>query len=109
MPALPVPSKPPATYFWIAVTSKTLILPLPSTSATAFLEVRWGKRPENIQVLEQAGNTVDKFGGEAFRAAVQSKKPGLPNVTRGHCLLSKTTFSARAVSYTHLDVYKRKR
>ena len=26
--------------------------------------------PENIQVLEQAGITVDKFGGEAFRAAV---------------------------------------
>ena len=32
--------------------------------------MRWGKRPENIQVLEQAGITVDKFGGEAFRAAV---------------------------------------
>ena len=36
----------------------------------AFQEVRWGKRPENIQVLEQAGITVNKFGGEAFRAAV---------------------------------------
>ena len=36
----------------------------------AFQEVRWGKRPENIRVLEQAGITVDKFGGEAFRAAV---------------------------------------
>ena len=36
----------------------------------AFQEVRWGKRPENIQVLEQAGITVDKFGSEAFRAAV---------------------------------------
>ena len=36
----------------------------------AFQEVRWGKRPENIPVLEQAGITVDKFGGEAFRAAV---------------------------------------
>ena len=36
----------------------------------AFQEVRWGKRPENIKVLEQAGITVDKFGGEAFRAAV---------------------------------------
>ena len=36
----------------------------------AFQEVRWGKRPENIQVLEQAGITVEKFGGEAFRAAV---------------------------------------
>ncbi|MBS7226347.1 MAG: ankyrin repeat domain-containing protein, partial [Clostridiaceae bacterium] len=36
----------------------------------AFQEVRWGKRLENIQVLEQAGITVDKFGGEAFRAAV---------------------------------------
>ena len=36
----------------------------------AFQEVRWGQRAENIQVLEQAGITVDKFGGEAFRAAV---------------------------------------
>lgn len=36
----------------------------------AFQEVRWGQRPENIPVLEQAGITVDKFGGEAFRAAV---------------------------------------
>lgn len=26
------------------------------------------------------------------------EKPGLPNVTRGHCLLSKTTFSARGRS-----------
>ena len=26
----------------------------------AFQEVRWGKRPENIQVLEQAGITVEK-------------------------------------------------
>ncbi len=36
----------------------------------AFQEVRWGKRPENIPVLEQAGIMVAKFGGEAFRAAV---------------------------------------
>ena len=36
----------------------------------AFQEVRWGQRAENIQVLEQAGITVEKFGGEAFRAAV---------------------------------------
>ena len=36
----------------------------------AFQEVRWGKRPENIPELEQAGITVVKFGGEAFRAAV---------------------------------------
>ena len=36
----------------------------------AFQEVRWGKRAENIPVLEQAGIAVDKFGGEAFRAAV---------------------------------------
>ena len=36
----------------------------------AFQEVRWGKHPENIPVLEQAGITVAKFGGEAFRAAV---------------------------------------
>ena len=33
-------------------------------------EVRWGKHPENIPVLEQAGISVAKFGGEAFRAAV---------------------------------------
>ena len=36
----------------------------------AFQEVRWGKRPENIQVLELSGITVKEFGGEAFRAAV---------------------------------------
>ena len=36
----------------------------------AFQEVRWGQRAENIPVLEQAGITVAKFGGEAFRAAV---------------------------------------
>ena len=36
----------------------------------AFQEVRWGQRAENIPVLEQAGITVDKFGSEAFRAAV---------------------------------------
>ena len=42
----------------------------PKQKERAFQEVRWGKRPENIQVLEQAGITVDKFGGEAFRAAV---------------------------------------
>lgn len=35
-----------------------------------FQEIRWGNRPENIPVLEQAGITVAKFGGEAFRAAV---------------------------------------
>ena len=34
------------------------------------LTVRWGKRPENIPVLEKAGISVAKFGGEAFRAAV---------------------------------------
>ena len=42
----------------------------PKQKERAFQEVRWGKRPENIPVLEQAGITVDKFGGEAFRAAV---------------------------------------
>ena len=42
----------------------------PKQKQRAFQEVRWGKRPENIMVLEQAGITVDKFGGEAFRAAV---------------------------------------
>ena len=42
----------------------------PKQKERAFQEVRWGKRSENIQVLEQAGITVDKFGGEAFRAAV---------------------------------------
>ena len=36
----------------------------------AFQEVRWGKRPENIPMLEEAGISVAKFGGEAFRAAV---------------------------------------
>ena len=36
----------------------------------AFQEIRWGKRSKNIPVLEQAGITVAKFGGEAFRAAV---------------------------------------
>ena len=42
----------------------------PKQKERAFQEVRWGKHPENIQVLEQAGITVDKFGGEAFRAAL---------------------------------------
>ena len=42
----------------------------PDQKRRAFEEVRWGKRPENIPVLEQAGITVVKFGGEAFRAAV---------------------------------------
>ena len=42
----------------------------PKQKERAFQEVRWGKRPENISLLEQAGIAVDKFGGEAFRAAV---------------------------------------
>ena len=42
----------------------------PKQKERAFQEVRWGQRAENIPVLEQAGITVDKFGGEAFRAAV---------------------------------------
>ena len=42
----------------------------PKQKERAFQEVRWGKRPENIPVLEQAGITVNKFGGESFRAAV---------------------------------------
>lgn len=41
----------------------------PDQKRRAFEEVRWGKHPENIYVLEEAGITVDKFGGEAFRAA----------------------------------------
>ena len=36
----------------------------------AFQEVRWGQRAENIQVLEQAGITVDKFVGEEYRIQV---------------------------------------
>ena len=42
----------------------------PKQKERAFQEVRWGQRAENIQVLEQAGITVNQFGGEAFRAAV---------------------------------------
>ena len=42
----------------------------PKQKERAFQEVRWGKRPENIPVLEKAGISVSKFGGEAFRAAV---------------------------------------
>ncbi|WP_317349377.1 ankyrin repeat domain-containing protein [Pusillibacter faecalis] len=42
----------------------------PKQKERAFQEVRWGKRPENISVLEEAGISVAKFGGEAFRAAV---------------------------------------
>lgn len=36
----------------------------------SFQEVRWGRRPENIAVLERAGISAAEFGGEAFRAAV---------------------------------------
>ena len=46
----------------------------PKQKERAFQEVRWGKRPENIPVLEQAGITVAKFGGEAFRAAIRSPR-----------------------------------
>lgn len=35
-----------------------------------FEEVRWGKKLENIPVLEEAGFTVAQYGGEAFRSAV---------------------------------------
>ena len=42
----------------------------PKQKERAFQEVRWGKRPENIPVLEKAGISVSKFGGEALRAAV---------------------------------------
>ena len=42
----------------------------PKQKERAFQEVRWGKRPENISVLEKAGISIAKFGGEAFRAAV---------------------------------------
>ena len=51
----------------------------PKQKERAFQEVRWGQRAENIPVLEQAGITVDKFGGEAFRAAVSMDRPSLPN------------------------------
>jgi hypothetical protein len=49
----------------------------PKQKERAFQEVRWGKRSENIPVLEQAGITVVKFGGEAFRAAVSDGKSEL--------------------------------
>ena len=42
----------------------------PDQKQRAFQEVRWGKRPENIPVLEQAGIAAAQYGGEAFRAAV---------------------------------------
>ena len=42
----------------------------PKQKQRAFQEVRWGKCTENISVLEEAGISVAKFGGEAFRAAV---------------------------------------
>ncbi len=42
----------------------------PKQKQRAFQEVRWGRRSKNIPVLEQAGITVARFGGEAFRAAV---------------------------------------
>ena len=51
----------------------------PKQKERAFQEVRWGNRPENILVLEQAGITVNKFGGEAFRAAVSEAMPNLPS------------------------------
>lgn len=35
-----------------------------------FQEIRWGKRLENISVLENAGILAAQYGGEAFRAAV---------------------------------------
>ena len=42
----------------------------PKQKQRAFQEVRWGRQSKNIPVLEQAGITVARFGGEAFRAAV---------------------------------------
>ena len=45
----------------------------------AFQEVRWGKRPENIPVLEQAGITVNQFGGEASVRLCPMDRPSLPN------------------------------
>ena len=45
----------------------------------AFQEVRWGKRPENIQVLEQAGITVDKFWRRGIPGrCVRRATPNLP-------------------------------
>ena len=45
----------------------------------AFQEVRWGKRPENIQVLEQAGITVDKFGARHSGPLCPRAIPNLPD------------------------------
>lgn len=42
----------------------------PKQKLLVFMEVYWGKRWENIPVLEKAGISVAKFGGEAFREAV---------------------------------------
>ena len=64
----------------------------------AFQEVRWGKRPENIQVLEQAGITVDKFGGEAFRAAV----------SEGNTCLLYTSIWKYTCKYQIISLYGRK-
>ena len=86
----------------------------PKQKERAIQEVRWGKRPENIPVLEQAGITVNKFGGESFRAAVSEG-----NTKLAQLLLEKGADinyhkpdmvfpnASTAVSYTHLDVYKR--
>ena len=61
----------------------------PKQKERAFQEVRWGKRPENIQVLEQAGITVDKFGGEAFRAAVSEGNTKLARAEHNHYVRPK--------------------
>ena len=54
---------------WIWTACNGCLMPSASLPVTVSY-THLGKRPENIPVLEQAGITVDKFGGEAFRAAV---------------------------------------
>ena len=52
----------------------------PKQKERAFQEVRWGNRLENISVLEKAGISVSKFGGEAFRAAVSEGNKKLAKI-----------------------------
>ena len=65
----------------------------PKQKERAFQEVRWGQRAENIPVLEQAGITVDKFGGEAFRAACLLYTS---TTSAGGCGVSLAAFSCPA-------------
>ena len=59
----------------------------PKQKQRVFQEVRWGRRSKNIPVLEQAGITVARFGGEAFRAAVSEGNIGLARLLKSPCLL----------------------